>query len=132
TGAGCCDFPGRTNNRYVEAHHVQFHEHGGASTLDNYVLLCSWHHDELHANRVSVTANGNQRFTFYNGQGRRVGTNVASLNDLADLDDCCPDAELTDLPPPDAAPLPQHVNSDAPRSNFPNTPLNKASFNKLF
>lgn len=132
TGAGCCEVPGCTNNRYVEAHHVQFHEHGGASTLDNYVLLCSWHHDELHANRVSVTANGNQRFTFYSGQGRRVGTNISSLNDLADLDDCCPDAELTDLPPPDAAPLPQHVNSDAPRSNFPNTPLNKASFNKLF
>lgn len=131
TGAGCCEFPGCTNNRYVEAHHVRFHEHGGDSTLDNYVLLCSWHHDELHANRLRVEAQGNQRFTFYDSKGRRVGTNVSSLNDIDTTAECCPDADLTNLPPPDSAPLPEHLDGDAPRSDSLDTPLNQASFNKL-
>jgi hypothetical protein len=43
-----CRFPGCMNQRYVHGHHVKHWLHGGATSLDNLVLLCAWHHRLLH------------------------------------------------------------------------------------
>ncbi len=36
------------NQRYVHGHHIKHWLHGGATSLDNIVLLCAWHHRLLH------------------------------------------------------------------------------------
>ena len=43
-----CRFPGCRNTAYVEGHHIQHWLHGGATILENVVLLCSVHHRCVH------------------------------------------------------------------------------------
>jgi hypothetical protein len=50
-----CRFPGCMNQRYVHGHHVQHWLHGGPTSLDNLVLLCSFHHRLLHEAGFTVT-----------------------------------------------------------------------------
>ena len=45
---GCCQFPGCTNHRFVDAHHIEHWAHGGETALDNLVLLCRHHHRLVH------------------------------------------------------------------------------------
>jgi hypothetical protein len=45
---GCCQFPGCTNHRFVDAHHIEHWAHGGDTSLDNLVLLCRHHHRLVH------------------------------------------------------------------------------------
>jgi hypothetical protein len=45
---GCCQFPGCTNHRFVDAHHIRHWAHGGDTSLDNLVLLCRHHHRLVH------------------------------------------------------------------------------------
>jgi hypothetical protein len=45
---GGCRFPGCTERRYVEAHHVQHWIDGGPTDLANLVLLCWLHHHVVH------------------------------------------------------------------------------------
>jgi hypothetical protein len=41
-----CRFPGGTARR-CDAHHVEHWVHGGATSLDNLVLLCRRHHRDV-------------------------------------------------------------------------------------
>jgi hypothetical protein len=43
-----CRFPGCTNTRFVDGHHIQHWADGGRTSLDNLVLLCGRHHRALH------------------------------------------------------------------------------------
>jgi 5-methylcytosine-specific restriction endonuclease McrA len=43
-----CRFPGCENRRFLDGHHVHHWAHGGATTLDNLVLLCRHHHRLVH------------------------------------------------------------------------------------
>jgi hypothetical protein len=43
-----CRFPGCTNRVYVHAHHIEHWAHGGPTSADNLVLLCSAHHRLVH------------------------------------------------------------------------------------
>jgi hypothetical protein len=45
---GGCRFPGCTERRYVEAHHVVHWTDGGLTDLANLVLLCWHHHHAVH------------------------------------------------------------------------------------
>jgi hypothetical protein len=45
---GGCRFPGCLNHRFVDAHHILHWADGGATCLDNLVLLCRHHHRLLH------------------------------------------------------------------------------------
>lgn len=44
----CCAFPGCTNRRFVQGHHVQFWTKGGRTNLDQLSLLCRYHHKLVH------------------------------------------------------------------------------------
>ena len=37
-------FPGGANDRFLHGHHVKHWLHGGPTSLDNLVFLCSFHH----------------------------------------------------------------------------------------
>ena len=43
-----CRFPGCTNDRYVDGHHIRHWADGGETGLDNLVLLCRHHHHLVH------------------------------------------------------------------------------------
>ena len=64
-GVSACEFPGCPTTRFVETHHIAgVVEDGGLTDLDNGVLLCSFHHHELHRKRWQIVRNGSQ-LTFY-------------------------------------------------------------------
>ncbi len=45
---GGCRFPGCTNTRFVDGHHIKHWADGGDTSLDNLVLLCRHHHHLVH------------------------------------------------------------------------------------
>lgn len=51
---GGCVFPGCTHRRYLHAHHIVHWLRGGATDLDNLILLCSRHHRAVHEGGMSV------------------------------------------------------------------------------
>ncbi len=64
-GLSACEFPGCPTTRFVETHHIAgVAEAGGLTDLDNGVLLCSFHHHELHRKRWQIIRHGSQ-LSFY-------------------------------------------------------------------
>jgi HNH endonuclease len=49
-----CRFPGCGARRFAEAHHVRWWRHGGRTTLENLLLICSFHHRLVHEHGWSV------------------------------------------------------------------------------
>ena len=45
---GGCRFPGCTNHKFVDGHHIIHWADGGETSLDNLVLLCRYHHHLVH------------------------------------------------------------------------------------
>ncbi len=45
---GGCRFPGCTNSRFVDGHHIKHWADGGETSLDNLVMLCRQHHRLVH------------------------------------------------------------------------------------
>ncbi len=64
-----CRFPGCRNVR-VDAHHIRHWAHGGATALDNLVLLCRRHHRAVHEEgfRVTLDAAGDVEFVRPDGR----------------------------------------------------------------
>jgi len=62
---GGCRFPGCTNHRFVDAHHIRHWADGGETSLDNLVLLCRRHHRLVHERGFGVkrVAGGALRFS---------------------------------------------------------------------
>jgi len=52
---GGCRFPGCTERRYVEAHHVRHWTDGGLTDLANLLLLCWRHHHAVHEGGCRMT-----------------------------------------------------------------------------
>jgi len=66
-----CRFPGCTNHRTVDAHHIRHWAHGGATSIDNLGLLCRFHHRLLHEGGYEVARAG-ARFVFRRADGREI------------------------------------------------------------
>jgi hypothetical protein len=66
-----CRFPGCTNSRTVDAHHIEHWADGGATSLDNLVQLCRHHHRLIHEGGYTVTTRG-AGFVFRRPDGREV------------------------------------------------------------
>lgn len=45
---------------WTEAHHILWWQHGGPTDIDNGILVCSYHHHEIHAGRLRVERAGPQ------------------------------------------------------------------------
>jgi hypothetical protein len=50
-----CAVPGCAATRGLHAHHIQHWEDGGATELDNLVLLCPYHHRAHHRGEITIT-----------------------------------------------------------------------------
>jgi hypothetical protein len=66
---GGCRFPGCTTNRHTDAHHITHWADGGATSLDNLVQLCRFHHRLLHEGGYRVAKRGRD-FEFRRPDGR--------------------------------------------------------------
>ena len=64
-----CRFPG-CQNRRCDAHHVRHWADGGATRLDNLVLLCRRHHRAVHEEGFRVTLGGTRDVQFVRTDGR--------------------------------------------------------------
>lgn len=63
-----CRFPGCTSRR-CDAHHVLHWSEGGATSLENLVLVCRRHHRTLHEGGFSVIRHGDGTLTFFRPDG---------------------------------------------------------------
>jgi hypothetical protein len=55
---GGCRFPGCTNRRFVDGHHIQHWIDGGATSLGNTALLCRRHHRYVHECGFTIEKRG--------------------------------------------------------------------------
>jgi hypothetical protein len=51
---GTCRFPGCERRRFLDAHHRTHWAHGGETSLENLVLLCSHHHRLVHEGGYTI------------------------------------------------------------------------------
>lgn len=56
-----CDRPAS----YCEAHHIDPYAHGGRTDVDRGILLCAFHHMNLHHHRWRITRDGTEEFVLH-------------------------------------------------------------------
>jgi hypothetical protein len=66
---GGCRFPG-CGRRWCDAHHVEAWADGGATSLDNILLLCRRHHRAVHEEGFSMELAPSGEARFYRPDGR--------------------------------------------------------------
>jgi len=62
-----CRFPGCTNTRFVDGHHIEHWADGGETSLDNLVTLCRHHHHLVHEGGFTCEKSELQTMMFSNG-----------------------------------------------------------------
>ena len=67
-----CAFPGCNHTRFLHGHHIEHWLHGGETSLDNLVMLCTFHHHLVHEGGWTVTAGAEGAFAFHSPAGRLV------------------------------------------------------------
>lgn len=89
-----CVFPGCTNRRFVDAHHVQHWSAGGETSFENLILLCTRHHRLVHEGGFSIGKDYLDRWYFRRPDGRAVPRCGYRAEDMLDDDvDVNPSAE---------------------------------------
>ena len=81
-----CRFPGCTNTRFVDGHHIEHWADGGDTSLDNLVMLCRHHHHLVHEGGFicEKSADGEIRFK---DQRERPLQSSATMPGIAANDD---------------------------------------------
>jgi len=83
---GGCRFPGCTNSRFVDGHHIKHWADGGETSLDNLVLLCRHHHHLVHEGGFDCKKSAAGEIYFVDQQ-QELLPNWAELPRLADEHD---------------------------------------------
>ncbi len=68
-----CAVPGCGATRGLHAHHLRHWEDGGATELDNLVLLCPYHHRLHHRGGITITGPAD-RLTVTDSEGRELSS----------------------------------------------------------
>ncbi|MEX0706754.1 MAG: DUF222 domain-containing protein [Woeseia sp.] len=95
-----CRFPGCTNTRFVDGHHVKHWADGGETSLENLVLLCRHHHRLVHEGGFRCEHGDNGHVLFHAPSGdnlsaQRQATGIAKHADVIRwLDRYMPELEL--------------------------------------
>jgi HNH endonuclease len=69
---GGCRFPGCTERRFVDAHHIEHWAHGGRTELGNLVQLCRRHHRLLHEGGYRLERGSKSALVFRRPDGQRI------------------------------------------------------------
>jgi hypothetical protein len=93
-----CRFPGCDHRRFLHAHHIHHWARGGATTLENLVQLCSYHHRLVHEGGFAVEPMSGGRVRFRRPDGQLIaeappagGAHGASLEARNRARGVCPD-----------------------------------------
>jgi len=83
---GGCRFPGCTHSRFVDGHHIKHWADGGATALDNLVLLCRFHHRLMHEGGFSCvkSEDGEIRFEDAGHQHMPVAATLPGFDEPLD------------------------------------------------
>jgi hypothetical protein len=65
-----CRRDGCTSTRWLHAHHIEHWAHGGKTDADNLVMLCGYHHREVHEGGADIRLSENGRVTCVRRDGR--------------------------------------------------------------
>jgi hypothetical protein len=68
----CCSFPGCNNQRFLECHHVEHWAHGGDTSVDNLLLLCTKHHTLVHEGGFRIDRDFQNHWAFFRPDGIAV------------------------------------------------------------
>ena len=79
-----CSFPGCHNTRYVDAHHIRHWADGGATSLDNLALLCTYHHTLLHEGGFTIHDDERGGLYFRRPDGRVIPRSGYRAQDMLD------------------------------------------------
>lgn len=69
---GGCRFPGCTNHKFVDGHHIIHWANGGETSLDNLVLLCRHHHRLVHEGGFGCKRSKDGEVYFLDRQSRPI------------------------------------------------------------
>jgi hypothetical protein len=97
-----CRFPGCTRRKKLHAHHVVYWSNGGATDLDNMVLVCSRHHTLIHAQGFTLTLHPDRRLEVRTPEGVAILHHPAPpWGDPATLAEGCARLVSAETLPPD-------------------------------
>ena len=68
---GGCRFPGCGTRAFTNAHHIRWWSRGGATDLDNLVLICSFHHRLVHEYGWSIRRASDGAVKWFHPDGTR-------------------------------------------------------------
>ncbi len=74
-----CRFADCGATRGVQAHHIHHWAHGGATDLDNLVLLCRFHHRLVHEGGWRLIKDSSNRLRFVRPDGRPISDRPVPL-----------------------------------------------------
>ena len=74
---GGCRFPGCTNHKFVDGHHIKHWADGGETSLDNLVLLCRHHHHLVHEGGFDCKRSKDGEIWFEDRRSRRLSDTPA-------------------------------------------------------
>jgi uncharacterized protein DUF222/HNH endonuclease len=66
-----CRFPGCGSTAFANAHHIVWWSRGGATDLDNLLLICGFHHRLVHEHGWTVERADDGRFRWFRTDGSR-------------------------------------------------------------
>ena len=67
-----CAFPGCTHTRFLHGHHIQHWLHGGETSVENVVMLCTAHHHRVHEGGWTVVREADGELRFASPAGRTL------------------------------------------------------------
>ena len=77
---GGCRFPGCTNHKFVDGHHIKHWANGGETSLDNLVLLCRHHHHLVHEGGFDCSRSDDGEIWFEDRKSRRLADVPTSID----------------------------------------------------
>jgi hypothetical protein len=80
-----CRFPGCTHTRFLDGHHIRHWAHGGETKLSNLVMLCRFHHRQVHEGRIEVRRLDDGALRFIGRHGERLEDAAKMVGDTAGL-----------------------------------------------
>ena len=80
-----CRFPGCTHTRFLDGHHIRHWADGGETKLSNLVMLCRFHHRQVHEGRVNVRMLDDGALRFTGPHGKVLEPAVALAGTIGEL-----------------------------------------------
>jgi len=81
-----CRFPGCSNKRFVDIHHIEHWANGGETAVEQLMLLCSKHHTLVHEGGFRIEKNFQDQWSFFRPDGIAVPDCGYHSRDMVDDD----------------------------------------------